>query len=420
MRVLISAIACNPSAGSEGYVGWAAINALAKEHHLTVLTHGGSLAAIEEAMKVHSLHEKIIFHYIGHPRSWHQNRMVARFQSWLDYRRWCVEAKKVAKQLVSESHFDLGHHVTYATWRMGSPLAGLGIPWVFGPIGGGEVFPKAFLGILSPTARVFENIRALSGWITSRSPRIRRELADASVILPNNHETRDAILRMGVASERVVLLSQSFLNEEKLRAFQASNKQSPRDGPLRIFAGGNLEGRKGVAIALHALAMLKKKGIPFRFVYGGQGPEYASLCELAKELQLGKDFVSLGNILTFDEYREQLKESHVYLLPSLREGAPLTMLEAMQAGCVPIVAKCGGAAMTVTDECGFALPTTTPEELAFEIAQVLERLWREQDLLQRLSIAAVERVRNYASEGAYLRGIHDAYAAALNPRISTS
>ena len=413
MRILISAIACHPSGGSEGYVGWAAINALAKEHDLTVMTHGGSRDAIEAAMVGHPLREKITFHYIGQPRSWHHNRMVARFQSWMDYRRWCSEAGKTARQLVSESHFDLGHHVTYASWRMGSPLAGLGVPWVFGPIGGGEVFPKEFLGILSPTARVFEHVRALSGWVASRSQRIRCELADASVVLPNNHETRDAILRMEVSSERVMLLSQSFLNEEKLRAFQSSGKQPPRGGPVRIFAGGNLEGRKGVAIALQAFAQLQKRGIPFRFVYGGQGPEYASLQALAKTLQLGEDCVSLGNIFTFDEYRHQLKESHVYLLPSLREGAPLTMLEAMQAGCVPVVAKCGGAAMTVTDECGFALAPTNPEDLAQGIADVLEQLWRTQDLLQKLSHAAVERVKTYASEEAYLAGIQLAYQRAV-------
>lgn len=417
MRILISAIACHPLGGSEGYVGWAAINALATEHYLSVLTHGGSLEAIEEAMKSHPLREKIVFHYIGRPRSWHENRMLARFQSWVDYRNWCVEARKVAKRLVAETRFDLAHHVTYATWRMGSPLAGLGIPWVFGPIGGGEIFPKEFLGILSPTARVFERVRAHSGWLMARSTRIRRELATASVVLPNNSETRDAILRMGVPPSRVQILSQSFLNEGKLCAFQASNKQPPGGGPLRIFAGGNLEGRKGVAIVLRALAILQKKEIPFRFVYGGQGPEYLSLCAMAKTLGLGKDCVSLGNIFTFDEYRQQLKESHVYLLPSLREGAPLTMLEAMQAGCVPVVAKCGGAAMTVTGECGFALAPTTPEELGCEIAQVLEHLWKSQDLFKSLSAAAVERVKVYASEEAYLAGICDAYAAALNLSI---
>jgi len=417
MRILISAIACHPSGGSEGYVGWSAINALAKEHHLTVLTHVSFKEASLAAMAAHPLRERISFHFIGKPHRWHPNRMVARLQSWLDYRHWCVEARKTARHLVSESHFDLGHHVTYATWRMGSPLAGLGIPWVFGPIGGGEVFPKEFLDILSPTARVFEHVRALSGWIASRSPRIRRELATAAVVLPNNHETRDAILRMGVSPGRVQILSQSFLNEEKLHAFQASNKQPPGGGALRIFAGGNLEGRKGVAIVLHALVKLQKRGIPFRFIYGGQGPEYLSLCALAKTLQLNDDRVSLGKIFSFDEYRQQLKESHVYLLPSLREGAPLTMLEAMQAGCVPVVAKCGGAAMTVTDECGFALAPTNPEELACRIAEVLERLWRSQELLQRLSHAAVERVKTYASEEAYLAGICEAYAEALHFRL---
>jgi hypothetical protein len=46
MRVLISAIACHPHRGSEAYFGWAAVNALARKHNLTVLTHKESIEDI--------------------------------------------------------------------------------------------------------------------------------------------------------------------------------------------------------------------------------------------------------------------------------------------------------------------------------------------------------------------------------------
>jgi hypothetical protein len=57
------------------------------------------------------------------------------------YRKWSRYASVAAKRLNQEINFDLAHHVTYATWRMGSPLADVGVPWIWGPIGGGEVSP---------------------------------------------------------------------------------------------------------------------------------------------------------------------------------------------------------------------------------------------------------------------------------------
>ena len=413
MRILISAIACHPSGGSEGYVGWAAVTALVKKHHLTVLTHVSSREAILSAMETHPSRERISFHFIGKPHRWHPNRMVARLQSWLDYRNWCVEARKTAARLVSESHFDLGHHVTYATWRMGSPLAGLGIPWVFGPIGGGEVFPKAFFGILSLQARIFEGLRSFSGWLGRHSPRIRFQVKDAATVIASNSETARMVAQFRVTENRIQILSQSFLSCSKRDSF-SSGPKPPVENGLLIFAGGNLEGRKGVAIVLHALVKLRNYGIPFHFVYGGQGPEYSSLCGLARSLGFEEATVSLGTIFSFEQYRKQLQESHIYLLPSLRESAGLTLAEAMLSGCVPVVASCGGPAMLVNENCGFALPPTNPEELAQGIANVLTQLWRSPELLQRLSHASVERVKTYAAEEAYLAGINAAYNSALN------
>jgi hypothetical protein len=153
MRVLIAAIACNPRLGSESYVGWTSVNAIALDHDIHVITSGAGQVDIEKEMAGHPLREKMTFTYIGEPIRWHENRLIARLQSWISYRKWVDEAKRVAEQLCSKHQFDVLHHVTYATWRMGTPLAGLGRPLIFGPVGGGEKFPFRFLSMLSPMAR---------------------------------------------------------------------------------------------------------------------------------------------------------------------------------------------------------------------------------------------------------------------------
>lgn len=409
MRVLIAAIACNPRLGSESYVGWTSVNAIALDHDVHVITSGAGQVDIEKEMAGHPLREKMRFTYIGEPIRWHENRLIARLQSWIAYRKWVEEAKRVAKQLCNKQQFDVLHHVTYATWRMGTPLAGLGRPLIFGPVGGGEKFPFRLLGILSPIARWFEIVRTIAGWIAAKSKNVRQAAQTANLLLANNHETEELLEDLGAQKEKIKLMSQSFLSPERMASLKCvSTKGSSRE-KLVIFAGGNLEGRKGVAIALEALATLVKWDIPFEFTYGGSGPELRHLLQIAGKLSLPSDAVKLGVILEGGDYLQALKKAHIYLLPSLREGAPVTMIEAMAASCVPVVGNCGGAAMLVTQDCGRLISITTPDQMALEIAAEIKTLWSSPGLLEKLGSAAVERVASRCSESFYREQINAHY-----------
>jgi len=409
MRVLIAAIACQPKSGSEGYVGWSSVNAIALDHDVHVITSGAGRVDIEKEMAGHPLREKMTFTYIGEPIRWHENRLIARIQGWIAYKRWIAEASTVARRLCEKEKFDLAHHVTYATWRMGTPLTGLGIPLVFGPAGGGEQFPLRFLRMLSPLSAVFELIRIISGWVAKESERVGEVVKKATLVLANNSETRDLLIGLGVKRGNIKLMSQSFLSSEKISILRCKKPKSPSREKLKIFAGGNLEGRKGVAIVLEALAILLEWDIPFEFTYGGNGPEYKYLERLVAKLHLPPERVKIGITLVAEAYFQALKESHIYLLPSLREGAPVTMIEAMASACVPIVGKCGGAAMLVSQDCGRLISITTPKQMALEIAVEIKTLWSSPALLEELGQAAARRILERCSQSFYRRQINDHY-----------
>lgn len=409
MRILIAAIACHPRSGSEGYVGWSSVNAIALDHDVHVITSGAGRVDIEKEMAGHPLRERMTFTYIGEPIRWHENRLIARIQGWLAYRRWVDEAASTAKRLCEIEKFDVAHHVTYATWRMGTPLAGLGIPLVFGPVGGGEQFPLRFLTMLSPLSAGFEIVRIISGWVAGKSGLVGKAIKRAALILVNNRETKEFLLGLGAKNEKIKLMSQSFLSADKMSILRCEKPKSPSKDNLQIFAGGNLEGRKGVAIVLEALAILLKWDIPFEFTYGGNGPELRYLERLVARLHLPAGRVKMGVTLLAGEYFQALKEAHIYLLPSLREGAPVTMIEAMAAACVPIIGQCGGAAMLVTQDCGRLISITTPKQMALDIAVEIKALWSSPGLIERLGKAAAERVAERCSQSFYREQINDHY-----------
>ena len=75
------------------------------------------------------------------------------------------------------------------------------------------------------------------------------------------------------------------------------------------------------------------------------------------------------------------------------------MMEAMLAGCVPIVAHCGGPGTAVTDECGVRVPVRTPGQMAEEIAAAVVRFYNDRELVARMGAAASKRIAaEYARE----------------------
>lgn len=417
MKILIAATACHPTAGSEAFVGWQAVSLLRKDHELCVLTSLWCREGIERVVSMEEGWERVRFFYVDEKRAQaacHPNRMIARIQSWLAYRLWCGDARKIARQLIGREHFDLAHHVTYASWRMGSPLAGLDIPWIWGPIGGGERFPRRLAGILSPVALCFEIFRSLSTKVAMFSTVVRRAVRDASLILPNNTETENLLLRLGVNSLKMRRLAQSFIPEERLERLKRLERITPRAcGELRCVAGGNLEGRKGVAIALHALAQLKREGIPFRYTYLGRGPEWAHLKAMADRLGIAER-VNFVDSLSGDEYVQALQSSHVYLLPSLREGVPVTQMEAMAAGCVPVVADCGGAGPMASSAGSKPVKVTTPAAMAQHIGDTLRSIWENPEEWSHLSLKAGQGIFEGYSAGNYRSMINRYYRVVVS------
>ena len=416
MNILIAATACRPNAGSEAYVGWQAVSQLRLEHNLWVLTSEWCRGGIEAFLEMNPDWRNVRFVYVDDRDGalpYSENRMIARLQSWMRYRKWCRYAFVATNKLNQEIKFDLAHHVTYATWRMGSPLAGIGVPWIWGPIGGGEVFPLRMIPVLSPVAAIFEIVRAANTWLAKKSPSVRIAVRDAALVVPNNPETESLFVSLGVPKERIRHLCQSFLPEERLERLKRKAWITPRQcGELRCIAGGNLEGRKGVAIALHALVQLKREGIPFRYSYLGRGPELAHLKALAVRLEIAER-VNFVDSLSGDEYVQALQSSHVYLLPSLREGVPVTQMEAMAAGCVPVVADCGGAGPMASSAGSKPVKVSTPAAMAQHIGDTLRSIWENPEEWSNLSVKASQGIFKGYSAGNYRAMINRYYEMAV-------
>jgi hypothetical protein len=196
LRVLLSAYACEPNRGSEPGVGWNVAVELSKHHEVWVITlddHRRQLIKNElEKNPAPRLHVV----YYGLPRwaKWiNQGGLPGRQ---LHYYVWQLGALFAGRQLDKTVGFDLVHHVTYVKYWSPSFLSLLPIPFLWGPVGGGESAPKSFYRDFGLRGMAYEVIRDLARWLGELDPFVRITAKRSAVAMATTAETATRIYRL--------------------------------------------------------------------------------------------------------------------------------------------------------------------------------------------------------------------------------
>lgn len=387
-------------------MGWQAVSAIAQDHEVWVLTSARHRGSFDAARASGRIPPNVHLHFHGEFRPWHQSRFWARVQDWREFVAWTRSLLPAASALHREVGFDVIHHVTYSTWRVASPLWQLPLPFVWGPVGGAGRMPARFHSTLSPGGRFFERLRGAAA-LGRFSPQLRRCAQAAAHIFVSCADTQRVMRDLRRSESSISILSPGFFSPGQLARFAEGRAIRRLEGELKIFAGGNMIGSKGCALALRALAMAKAAGLKFHYTVAGGGPEEAYLRGLAVELGLKE--VSFVSSLQGDAYLRALRETHIYLLPSFRENIGLTMMEAMLSGAVPVVLDRSAPGAIVTSACGIKVPSHSIEQVVADLCAALLHLGSNRQDLERMGSAAIERIESGFSQEHYRAEIGKVY-----------
>jgi glycosyltransferase involved in cell wall biosynthesis len=428
MKILVVGYACNPYGGSEPGVGWTAVCRIARSHDVCVLTDIHNKAGWDQGETEGRIPSNVKVRFLRDRSACSENRFIAHLQSWLNYRSFNHQVLAAARAWHAEEMFDLCHQVTIAGWRMPSPLWQLPVPFVWGPIGGAGYIPSDFRSMLSPAARLFESARDINTFISSRSKAFRLCIRNTAVVFAANEET-ELFLKPFRGERPLIRLPIASLPEDKVERFRRPSKtwlelpsSSPWLGhpvpasnpapPLRLFAGGNMEGRKGLSLALKALAIVKQAGVDFHYTIAGGGPEIPAMKILARQLGL-ENQVEFHQGFSGDDYLRALHSTDVYFLPSFRESTPVTLLEAYLAGCYPVVADTSAQGEIVRLAGGHAVPVETMDSLIEGLAQAILWCAGHRKELPELAAASAMRIADHFSSDRYDATLERAYEIAL-------
>jgi len=406
MRVLLIAYACRPDMGSEPMAGWSAYRMLRSKHEVRVVCSGSGQPSLSAAIREGVAREK---DFVFIPERWKFTGKTAldKLITWGNILSFQRKLRRLGQIQIESFCPDVIHHVTISTWRTGNPLAGRGIPFIWGPVGGGENFPLRFLGGLSAYSFLFELLRLATGVLSRNAPGVRETALGSDWIFASNFATSNLLLKIGSKRDRLEVLPQFAFSEEKLQEF-ALRPSWNQGNPIRIFSGGYVEARKGIGLALRALDRLKQRGLTFEYEHGGIGPELEHLKKQSLQLGLGPQ-VRFVAPYSGAAYKEKLRSTDIFLFPSLRDNCPATLLEAMGHGCVPVVADHAGPGEIVTPKCGIKIPLTRPAEFVDRLAEELAGLFQDADRRRRLGEAARLRVIENFSQEHWLQRVEAAY-----------
>jgi glycosyltransferase involved in cell wall biosynthesis len=394
MKVLAVGYACNPEGGSEQAVGWNAVCRLAIHHDVWVLTDDHNRSGWMKAREEGRVPSNVTVRFLRDSSACNQNRFIAHVQSWLNYSDFTRKVFAAARTWHAEIGFDLCHQVTIAAWRMPSPLWRLPIPFIWGPVGGAGYIPHSFRSMLSPSARLFETARDFSNRLAIRSRAFRDCVERSTMVIAANEET-EQLLKPYRKEAPMIRLPVTTLAAESITRL-TSGIRPERTGVLRMFAGGNMEGRKGVALALQAIARAAKNGIRVHYTIAGGGPEIPSLRALAQSLGI-EDHVEFHPGFRGDDYVRALQGSDVYFLPSFRETMGMTLVEAILAGCYPVVADTSAQGEIVRMAGGIAVPVQSMEGLITGLSEAIEWCHAHRAELPEQTREIARRVTDYLS-----------------------
>ena len=201
--------------------------------------------------------------------------------------------------------------------------------------------------------------------------------------------------------------------------------------PLKIIFVGRLNHeQKGIFFIPEILKQCREKAaFPIEMTIIGDGPEKNQLIERLKEKEV-EDLVTFKGIIPREAVYKQYMTHHIFLMPSFYEGLPLTLIESMSCGCVPIASHLE----KITDYCveagvdGFLPPVGATDSFAdaiitlgnnSDLRQTMSRLCREKaarnfsiqrmgnDYLTLINELQEKRAKKiYIPEGYKLRNIH--------------
>lgn len=429
MKILLSAYSCLPTQGSEPGIGWNWAQCIAANgHEVFVITRTAGRLQIESYLATDSAHPvRFVYHDLG--RAW-QALYLLPLGNYAYYLLWQRTAAAMAGRLHAAEPFDKVQHITWGSFRVPSFMGRLGIPFTFGPVGGGEDTPAKLRKGLGWRGRLWDALRRVSGAMMTRW--MESTYASASEILTATDETLRTIPTrhrhkawtcQAVGIDSAFARQQSRKADARRRELLWRELSQPRElsrrGPgqqeasrpihspldlsrldssrlnssrLELLFVGRLLPWKGLHLLFKALSLLDASSAQIHLTVVGDGPDLDRLQRLVRKLKL-EETIAWTGWMPRETLADIYSQCDLFAFPSLHDSGGMAVLEAMSFGLPVLCLDLGGPAMAVDDRSGrlIAARDLDEERVVASLADFLGEMMADPTALLKLSDGARSR-----------------------------
>ena len=374
----------------ESRLGWQRAIASSRVYDTTVLLSELNQPAIDDHIRSNGELPGLHFEFVPFEPSQINDAYVMSYRSFYrDYHQWQLRAFERAQQLHQREPFSLAHQIGICGFREPGYLWKLGTPFIWGPFGGTQNYPLAFLGQLSLKDAVLELSRAVINNFHLRfRSRVRKAVQRATRIYAANSQNQLDFLKIHGRQAQVQL--ETGIHEVPKVALRRRTKGEP----LRILWAGRFKPWKGLPLLLQALHQL---GEEIRYELRLIG--YQSCEDEYRSLVKKYDIESRVTWLGWPKYQDSIEHyrwADVFSFTSLRDTSGTGLLEALSCGCPIVGLNHQGARDIMTQSCAVPIEVTTPADVTKSIGNALVSLARNPDKLLAMSYAALKRAQLYS------------------------
>jgi glycosyltransferase involved in cell wall biosynthesis len=287
-----------------------------------------------------------------------------------DYLR-VMRCYRIVHRMLKDNSFDLIHTNGYFADIVGIPVARiLGIPSI-----------STCHGFISTDAKLK---------LYNKLDKIMLRLSDR--IIAVSQGIKEDLIHNGIAGSRVAVIQNAVNGNRGTESFSQTRSKKRHalglsEQDFVIGFVGRLSQEKGIEHLIHAAALLTNANVPVKLLLVGEGPQRNSLETLSVEKGV-KDRVQFAGFQSDAE--SWLDCFDVFALPSLTEGTPMALLEAMSCG-VPVVASAVGGVPYVI-ESGKNGILVSPGKTQ-DIKDAMHLLYKNKDLRNSLSKEAQRTIK---------------------------
>ena len=162
-----------------------------------------------------------------------------------------------------------------------------------------------------------------------------------TAITVTGSQTEQYLVKKGIRREMLFILPN--LPNETFTKVQHNENRS-----YDIISFSRIDLNKNLILLIKALARLKKKYRP-NVIIAGDGDQLENIKAAAQEYSVADMIDFLGYVNGFENKVKLLSDSKIFISCSKGEGFPVSLLEAMNCGCVPVVSNVGDIVDVIRD-----------------------------------------------------------------------